>query len=65
MNRPYTRENIDRIFGALNQKKFTEVDTHIIIGFPGETDADFEETMQFSSGIGPSTFWPAAIWTAP
>ena len=47
MNRPYLREHIDMVFSLLNDIGFKEFDTHIIIGFPGETDADIEETVQF------------------
>jgi len=47
MNRPYTRDDIDKSFGLLNSIGFTEFDTHIIVGFPGETEEDFEETVQF------------------
>ncbi len=47
MNRPYTRDDIGRLFGMLNDAGFSEFDSHLIIGFPSETDADFEETMEF------------------
>lgn len=47
MKRLYTREDIDRVFGILNDIQFTEFDTHVIVGFPGETEADFTETIQF------------------
>ena len=47
MKRPYTLEDIDRVFGMLNDIQFAEFDTHVIIGFPGETEADFTETIQF------------------
>ncbi len=47
MNRPYTKHDMGRLFGMLNDVSFTEFDTHLIIGFPSETDADFEETMAF------------------
>lgn len=46
MNRPYTRSDIEKVFGLLNDIGFKEFDTHIIIGFPGETEADYEETIQ-------------------
>lgn len=47
MNRSYTREDIDKIFSLLNSIGFTEFDTHIIIGFPGETEDDFDESIRF------------------
>ena len=47
MRRPYTRFDIDEVFGTLNKIGFTEFDTHIIVGFPSETEEDFEETLQF------------------
>lgn len=46
MNRKYTRqmfmETIDRLRQASPDFTFT---TDVIVGFPGETDADFEETL--------------------
>lgn len=47
MRRPYTRSDIDKIFGLLNSIGFTAFETHLIIGFPGETEEDLEETIQF------------------
>jgi tRNA A37 methylthiotransferase MiaB len=47
MNRPYSRVNLDRIFNLLNDIGFVEFDTHIIIGFPGEREKDFDETIRF------------------
>ena len=47
MNRPYTREHLNRVFSLLNEIKFREFDTHIIVGFPGETESDLEATVQF------------------
>lgn len=47
MNRPYVREDLDRIFSFLNQLGFKEFDTHLIIGFPGETEEDLAETLSF------------------
>jgi len=46
MNRKYTSEDIDKIFTLLNDNGFNEFDTHIIAGFPGETEEDFEATIQ-------------------
>lgn len=47
MNRKYTRqiffETVDRLKAANPDFTFT---TDIIVGFPGETDADFEDTLE-------------------
>lgn len=47
MNRSYTRDDIDKIFDWLDNAGFTEFDTHVIVGFPGEMEEDVEETIQF------------------
>lgn len=47
MNRTYTNKDIDMIFTLLNDIGFKEFDTHIIAGFPGETEENFEETIHF------------------
>jgi tRNA A37 methylthiotransferase MiaB len=47
MNRDHSREDLDRIFGLFNKMGFKDFDTHVIIGFNGETEDDFEETMRF------------------
>lgn len=47
MKRPYSKAEIEKVFALLNETGFTEVDSHMIIGFPGETDEDYEETMEF------------------
>ncbi|MBF0381337.1 MAG: radical SAM protein [Magnetococcales bacterium] len=47
MNRSYELGDIQRVFEKLNELDFREFDTHIIIGFPGETEDDFKQTLDF------------------
>lgn len=47
MARNYTKKDLEKIFGAIQKTGFTEVETHIIAGFPGETDEQFKETVDF------------------
>ena len=47
MKRRYTREDLVKIFDGLRQIKFNMYDTHILVGFDGENDADFEQTVSF------------------
>lgn len=53
MNRPYSREDylslVGRIRKALPSFNFT---TDIIVGFPGETEVDFNDTMSLISAVG-------------
>jgi tRNA-2-methylthio-N6-dimethylallyladenosine synthase len=45
MNRPYTRERYAEIVAALRAvRSDMYFSTDVIVGFPGETEADFEET---------------------
>ncbi|MBL7017094.1 MAG: MiaB/RimO family radical SAM methylthiotransferase [Kiritimatiellales bacterium] len=53
MGRGYTAEEyaaaVDRVRAALGNPAIT---TDVIIGFPGETDVEFEETFEFCKQIG-------------
>ena len=53
MRRKYNADqalaNIERIKEAIGGVRFT---TDIIVGFPGESDEDFEETVEFAKRVG-------------
>jgi threonylcarbamoyladenosine tRNA methylthiotransferase MtaB len=52
MHRPYTKEKILNTFNQLKKIKNITFGTDIIVGFPGETDADFQETLDLCRSIG-------------
>jgi len=52
MNRPYTRERYLEIVRALRDvRPGITLSTDVIVGFPGETDADFEETRSLFEAV--------------
>jgi len=64
MNRKYTNEDILKIMSSL-KKEFPDIiiATDIIVGFPGETEEDFQETIKIIKEIKPeilnrSNFYP-------
>lgn len=53
MVRPYSLADMDKVFELLKSSNFKEFDTHIIVGFPGEEEEDYEETIQYLLRISP------------
>ncbi len=47
MNRRYTRRDVEKLLGRLRTVPEMRVRTTVITGFPGETEAEFEELLQF------------------
>lgn len=47
MNRQYTRKDLEKVYELMINLNFNIFDTHIIVGFPGETEGDFMETIDF------------------
>lgn len=53
MHRPYnTAKFADLLVKIRNKVSDIAITTDVIVGFPGETDADFEQTMQFVQKMG-------------
>lgn len=53
MNRKHTADQYRRIIAAVRQARpDIALSSDFIVGFPGETDADFEDTMRLVSEIG-------------
>ncbi len=53
MSREYTREQyLERISWIKNSKRHISMTTDVIVGFPGETDANFEETITLLGAVG-------------
>lgn len=53
MNRRYSVAQLRMLFDGLNRIGFRDFDTHVIVGFPGETDDDFRQTVSLLLDIGP------------
>lgn len=53
MARKYSRAELNTIFGTLKAACFTEVETHVIVGFPTETEDEYEDTVDFLLSYSP------------
>lgn len=52
MERPYTADQLRRCLGELRRlAPQLPLDTHILVGFPGETEADFEQTVDLLRAV--------------
>lgn len=53
MNRGYTREQYLTLINKIREKvSGVELGTDIIVGFPGETDKDFQDTVSLAKEVG-------------
>ncbi len=65
MNRGYGRRELEIIFSELRGFGGVTYDTHIIIGFPGESDDDFNDTVDFLKEYKPNYVLISKYYDAP
>lgn len=65
MKRQYNQKDLDKVFGLLQEMNFKSFDTHIIVGFPSETEKDFMETVQFLKRYTPKYALVSKYYDAP
>ncbi len=52
MKRPYTSENVVRVLSEIRRiAPHIRFGTHIIVGFPGETEEDFQDTLKMMDEV--------------
>ena len=66
MNRNYTKEKFLEVINSF-KKEFPEIhiSTDVIIGYPGETEEDFNETFDLIKEIKPETINISKFWPRP
>jgi threonylcarbamoyladenosine tRNA methylthiotransferase CDKAL1 len=66
MRRKYKKEDFLKIISEF-KKKFPEmhISTDVIVGFPGETERDFQETFDLIKKIKPETLNISKFWPRP
>ncbi|MCW8966466.1 MAG: tRNA (N(6)-L-threonylcarbamoyladenosine(37)-C(2))-methylthiotransferase [Candidatus Pacearchaeota archaeon] len=66
MKRNYTKEDFLKIVNAF-KKEFPNmhISTDVIVGFPGESDEDFEETYELVKELEPETINFSKFWPRP
>ncbi len=53
MKRPYTIEDVKKYLNIIKEKvPGLQISTHIMVGFPGETEEDFKESVDFIKEYG-------------
>ena len=60
MRRGYTREDYLQLAGRIRAAPGIALSTDIIVGFPGETEAQFQDTLSLIEEVGFSTVYVAA-----
>ncbi len=65
MKRPYTRADINKIAEALNAINFKEWTTHLILGFPNETEEDFQASLDYVSTYKPKYVMASSFMETP
>lgn len=66
MSRDYTKQDFLKIISEF-RKEFPDIhiSTDVIVGFPGETEDDFQETYDLIKELKPETINPSKFWPRP
>lgn len=65
MDRQYRQQDLEELFTALREVGFTRFDTHLIVGFPGETNEDFNCTLEFMARHKPKYALISRFYCSP
>ena len=65
MRRHYNYKQIDKLFSDFKSINFNNFSTHLLFGFPGETDDDVRKTIDFVKKYTPKHVVASAFMTHP
>lgn len=65
MGRTYTSADCRRIFAMLQEEGFSRFDTHVIIGFPGEGEEEYRQTLKLILETRPAYVLASQFMSSP
>lgn len=65
MNRMYEKKDIEKVFSLVGESTLENSKTHIIVGFPGETEEDYNESIDFLLRHAPKSVLVSGYMESP